>query len=171
MKVCTLIGGVDGVGKTSLGGILRSERSDLGVVVEADKSADARIETALKAGVNFALETTLSEGYARQLCRRAKETGYHIRLYYIGLDTLEESIRRIQNRVEHGGQDIPPKEVEACFSRRFDDVLKILPYCDEAVFFDNYNGFALVAKYRNGQILPVGMYRPSWLSQLLKQSS
>ena len=37
MKVCTLIGGVDGAGKSSLTGSLRSERSDFGVIVDHDK--------------------------------------------------------------------------------------------------------------------------------------
>lgn len=91
--------------------------------------------------------------------------------HYVGLDTAEESIRRIRNRVERGGHDIPVKDVEARFSHRFEDVLKVLPYCDEAKFFDNDNGFVLVAEYRNGQILPFGTYRPAWLSQLLIQST
>lgn len=133
------------------------------------KLAVKHIEQALEDGVNFTQETTLSGGYPKRLCKRAKEAGYYIRLYYVGLDTAEESIRRIQNRVERGGHDIPTKDVKARFSHRFEDVLKILPYCDEAKFFDNDNGFVLVAEYRNGQILPVGTYRPMWLSQLMEQ--
>ena len=46
--------------------------------------------------------------------------------------------------------------------------MKVLPYCDEAKFFDNDNGFVLVAVYRNGQILPVGEALPVWLTQLLQ---
>ena len=29
-------------------------------------------------------------------------------------------------------------------------------------------GFVLVAEYRNGQLLPVGNYRPQWLCQLIE---
>ena len=54
-------------------------------------------------------------------------------------------------------------------SRRFADVAKVLPYCDEARFFDNDNGFVLVAEYRNGEILPIGSRRPEWLVQLMKE--
>lgn len=184
MKIYTLIGGVNGTGKSSLTGSMRYTRSDFGVVVDPDmltvqcggdeyeggKLAVERIENALKDGVNFTQETTLSGGYPKRLCKRAKEAGYYIRLFYVGLDTVDESIRRIQNRVKRGGHDIPAKDVNARFSHRFEDVLKILPYCDEAKFFDNDNGFVLVAEYRNGQLLPIGTYRPTWLSQLLNQA-
>lgn len=139
MKIYTLIGGVNGAGKSSLTGSLRSERNDFGIVVDPDKLtiqcggdeyeggklAVERIERALMDGVNFTQETTLSGGYPKRLCKRAKEAGYYIRLYYVGLDTAEESIRRIRNRVERGGHDIPTKDVNARFSHRFEDVLKI----------------------------------------------
>ena len=81
----------------------------------------------------------------------------------------EESLRRIKNRVERGGHDIPAKDVQARFAHRFADVAKILPYCDEAKFFDNDNGFALVAEYRNGQLLQVGNKCPAWLHQMMQE--
>lgn len=71
--------------------------------------------------------------------------------------------------MERGGHDIPTKDVEKRFAHRFADVLKILPYCDEAKSFDNDNGFVLVAEYRNGQLLPIGTCRPLWLEQLLEK--
>ena len=181
MKVFTFIGGVNGEGKSSLTGSLKAERTDLGVIVDPDKItaetggdeyeggklAVERIERALADGINLTQETTLSGGYPKRLAKRAKETGYYIRLYYVGLDTLSESLHRIQNRVAKGGHDIPYHDVERRFSRRFADVVKLLPYCDEAKFFDNDNGFVLVAEYRNGELLPVGDKRPAWLLELI----
>ena len=62
MKTCTIIGGIDGVGKSSLLGVLRAVRTDLGLVIdEKEKAASERIETALKDEINFSYETTLHE--------------------------------------------------------------------------------------------------------------
>lgn len=185
MKIYTLVGGVNGAGKSSLTGTLKAERTDLGVIVDPDritaelggdeyeggKAAVERIEKALHDGVNLTQETTLSGGYPKRLAKQAKEAGYHVRLYYVGLDSLQDSLQRIQNRVLKGGHDIPQHDVERRFAHRFEDVRKVLPYCDEAKFFDNDNGFVLVAEYRNGEILPLGNRRPAWLRRLMESAA
>ncbi len=37
MKIYTIIGGVDGTGKSSLTGVLRETVSDLGIIIDADQ--------------------------------------------------------------------------------------------------------------------------------------
>ena len=44
----------------------------------------------------------------------------------------------------------------------------ILPYCDEATFYDNENGFVAVAEYKNGEIMQIGSVQPSWLKELME---
>ena len=74
---------------------------------------------------------------------------------------------RIANRVKRGGHDIPHDDVVRRFAGRWEAVAKVLPYCDEAEFYDNDNGFVLVAKYRNGELRTVGSRCPQWLMELL----
>ena len=141
MKLYTIIGGVNGCGKSSLTGALKAERSDLGIIIDVDKlnaqlggvleggkAAIRKIDECLEMGVSFTQETTLS-----------------------GTRT-ERTIRR--------------EDVERRFSTRFADVLRVLPYCDEARFFDNDNGFVEVAEYRNGELFPRVANPPRWLREL-----
>lgn len=180
MKLYTIIGGVNGCGKSSLTGALKAERSDLGLIIDVDKlaaqlgspveggkAAVRKIDECLEKGISFTQETTLSGARTERTIRRAKERGYTIRLYYIGLDTMEESLGRIANRVAKGGHDIPKADVERRFQSRFADVLRVLPYCDEARFFDNDNGFVEVAEYRNGELIPRVSNPPRWLLELM----
>ena len=182
MKLYTIIGGVNGCGKSSLTGALKAERSDLGLIIDVDKlaaqlgspveggkAAVRKIDECLEKGISFTQETTLSGARTERTIRRAKERGYTIRLYYIGLDTMEESLGRIANRVAKGGHDIPREDVERRFSTRFADVLRVLPYCDEARFFDNDNGFVEVAEYRNGELIPRVSNPPRWLLELMER--
>lgn len=182
MKLYTIIGGVNGCGKSSLTGALKAERSDLGLLIDVDKlaaqlgspveggkAAVRKIDECLEKGISFTQETTLSGARTERTIRRAKERGYTIRLYYIGLDTMEESLGRIANRVAKGGHDIPKEDVKRRFQSRFADVLRILPYCDEARFFDNDNGFVEVAEYRNGELIPRVSNPPRWLLELMER--
>lgn len=180
MKTYTIIGGVNGTGKSSLTGVLRTEMHDLGRIIDVDKLvaraggdaiaggklAVAQIDDCIRDGICFTQETTLSGHRTVQTARRALEAGYYIRLYYIGLSSAEESLDRIRNRVAKGGHDIPAERVRQRFATRFADVAQILPYCNEATFYDNENGFVAVASYQNGELTRIGHTSPQWLSEL-----
>lgn len=180
MKIYNIIGGVNGVGKSSFTGVLKGSRNDLGTIIDVDKitadlggnvleggkAAVTKIRECLERGFSFTQETTLSGYKTEQTARQARESGYSVRLYYIALDTAQESLERIENRVKRGGHDIAHDDVVRRFSGRWEAVKKILPYCDEAEFYDNDNGFAKVAEYRNGELLTIGARCPAWLSDL-----
>ena len=180
VKIYTIIGGVNGVGKSSLTGALKGSRSDLGRIVDVDKitaqlGGDAmtggkealrRIEECLEKEISFTQETTLSGYRTVRTARAAREKGYIVRLYYVGLNSSDESLERIANRVRHGGHDIAPEDVRRRFDSRWEAVAKVLPYCDTAEFYDNSNGFAQVAAYRNGEFLLMGELKPAWILEL-----
>ena len=132
------------------------------------KIAVREIDECLKNGYSFTQETTLSGSKTAKTCKSAKENGYFIRLYYIGLDSEEESLKRIKNRVEKGGHNIPDDTVHNRFENRFESLKRVLPYCDEALFFDNNNGFVQVAEYRNGELILITQNPPQWLKQMKK---
>lgn len=168
------------MGKTSFLGVLTAERSDLGVIIDTDKitaeldgdklkggkAAIERINESLDMGINFTQETTLSGARTLRTIKRARELDYFIRLYYIGVNTAEESMKRIKNRVEKGGHDIADEDVLRRYNKRFDDLIAVLPYCNEVKLYDNENGFAEKAEYRNGRLIIKSGSVPQWLSEL-----
>ena len=89
MKLHTIIGGVDGAGKSSLTGVLKAERSDIGHIIDVDKLAVQHggfIEGGkmavklqkqyIESGISFTQETTLSGQRPLRMIREAKEAGY-----------------------------------------------------------------------------------------------
>lgn len=180
MRTYTIIGGVNGVGKSSFTGVLKERCTDLGTIIDVDKitaelggnalaggkAALKKINECIEKGVSFTQETTLSGRKTEATARDVVEKGYRVRMYYIGLDSAAESVARIANRVRRGGHDIPTQDVERRFAGRWEAVAKVLPYCDEAHFFDNDNGFVEVAEYQNGELLLVGDLRPAWVLEL-----
>lgn len=87
MKIYTIIGGVNGAGKSSLTGALKAERNDLGTIVDVDKlvvsfggkaleagkAAIRKIDDCISRGVSFTQETTLSGIRTENTIRKAKE--------------------------------------------------------------------------------------------------
>ena len=183
MKTYTIVAGVNGCGKSSLTGVLRTEIDNLGKIIDVDKitfacggnaieggkQAVLLIDDCLKKEICFTQETTLSGKKTLNTIKRAIDKDYYIRLYYVGLDSMEESLVRIENRVKKGGHNIDTAAVSKRFVKRFDDLLAVLPYCNEATFYDNDNGFVTVAKYKNGDMQPLGHYQPKWLSELMEK--
>ena len=126
MKTYTIIGGVNGTGKSSLTGVLKAQTNDLGRIIDVDKItaqnggsaiqggkiALERIRECLDKGLSFTQETTLSGRKTELTAAEARERGYIIRLYYVGLDSAEECLQRIENRVAHGGHNIREEDVQ-----------------------------------------------------------
>ncbi len=180
MKIYTIIGGVNGVGKSSLSGVLSAESTDLGVIIDTDKItievggdkikggkiAVKRIEDCLNKGINFTQETTLSGARTVKTIKRARELDYFIRLYYVGVNSSEESINRIKNRVIKGGHNISDEDVKRRYNKRFEDLSRVLPYCNKVHFFDNENGFVEKAEYKNGMLITKLGQVPKWLEEL-----
>jgi predicted ABC-type ATPase len=183
MKIYTIVAGVNGTGKSSFSGVLRAQRSDLGHIIDVDKiavengygpieagrAAISLIDGLLLSGAPLTQETTLSGRRAERLAKAARGSGYRVRLFYIGLNSCEESVKRIKNRVEKGGHGIDDKTVANRFNTRFDSLLRILPLCDEAYFYDNENGFEEVAEYRSGEMVIRNGTEPQWLRELIEK--
>lgn len=179
-KVYTIIGGINGSGKSSFTGAKKEDSENWGMIIDVDKMTALNkvfpiegvkialqcISDCLENRACFSQETTLA-GYKTEVTAlKAKELGYFIRLYYIGLDTPEECLKRIANRVARGGHDIGEVDVRRRFGERWRAVKKILPYCDEARFFDNNNGFIEVAEYKNGALILKEESLPAWILEL-----
>ena len=172
-KTFTIIAGINGVGKSSFSGARELENCiDVDKIAfergisnfEAGKIALKMVTDFLDKGLSFAQETTLSGNNVFHTATKAKVLGYKVRLFYIGLDTVEESIIRIDNRVRRGGHHIKTHDVLRRYEKRFVVLKKLLPICDEAVFLDNSNGFMIASEnnewFRKGDFQHRTVIRP-----------
>jgi predicted ABC-type ATPase len=64
---------------------------------------------------DFGMETTLSGRTYQHIFRRAKELGYSIHLDFLILPTVEHSVRRVADRVEAGGHNVPLDDLQRRF--------------------------------------------------------
>ena len=132
-----LVSGVTGVGKTSFKGILIGE----------------------KIATNI-FESTLEEEDIKNLIQ-AKNQDKYIVMFYIGLNSALESIRRVNKN----NDDTPSEKIIKEFNSRIEALKRVLPYCDEVIFYDNENGFVKVGEIKNKKFEYKSSYVPAWIEQ------
>lgn len=183
MNTYTIIAGVNGTGKSSFRGVLLGQGTNLGCIIDPDliakktnndlfnsgKIAVEKINSCIEKRVSFTQETTLGGRSVLQTVRKARCAGYNIVLYYIGLNTSDESLFRIERRVKKGGHNIPKEDVIRRFNNRFKTLKELIPYCDKVIFYDNENGFENIATITNSIFQQLGDCTPEWLIDLKKE--
>lgn len=106
-------------------------------VLTAGRVAVELRERYLRARESFAIETTLTGRGELSLIARANDAGYAISLYYVGLDDLALSVRRVATRVASGGHDVPRADLFRRFDRSRSNLAEALRLADRAFVLDN----------------------------------
>jgi predicted ABC-type ATPase len=139
----TIVGGPNGVGKSTLSRVLalpgRYINPDL---LGASEAAGARVvldlvERELAERSSFALESTLSGRLQLRLAERAQTLGYRVDLIFIGCDRPEHAMGRVRARVAMGGHDIPEDDQRRRFARVFENGALLASRTASVALFDN----------------------------------
>jgi len=95
------------------------------------------LERAIAERLNFAFETTLGGNSIPALLSSALSTGREVRVWYVGLGSVELHIARVSARVEKGGHPIPEQKIRERFDRSRLNLIRLLPRLTELVVYDN----------------------------------
>lgn len=72
------------------------------------------------------------------MIREAKAEGYQFRLCYLSLATVNDSIRRVRERVKKGGHDVPVEDLRRRFKPSLRNFFQFyLPLADRAILYDS----------------------------------
>jgi predicted ABC-type ATPase len=127
-----------------------------------------RINEYFAKGISFTQETTLAERKSLADLERARELGYHIKMFYVSVDSPELANDRIQHRTEVGGHGIDPHVVQRRYHASLKMLRKALAICDEVHLFDNTIALTHMRMYANGVLLDEENRRPgSWVEREL----
>jgi len=95
------------------------------VAIQAGRLMLEQIEKFADRGIDFAFETTLSgRSYYPRLCR-FKENGYSIHLYFLWLPEVKFSLKRVAERVKHGGHNIPSDVIQRRFKMGISNLFRL----------------------------------------------
>ena len=154
----TVIGGVNGAGKSSLvGAYLRAksgeyfnpdevarnllrrhpEFSQEAANAEAWRIGYKQLKFAVQHNHDYTIETTLGGNSICKLLHRAIDKGCEVRIFYCGLESPELHVQRVAQRVRRGGHFIPEAKIKERWVSSIHNMLSLIPRLSELAVFDN----------------------------------
>ncbi len=158
LPTISVLAGVNGAGKSSVaGGFLQKEgdvffnpdtvaqqirtlHPDISLTLanaHAWQIGKSLLEQAMAGGRDYRFETTLGGRTIAQLLEKAARSGHRLRIWFCGLASPELHLRRVQNRVAHGGHDIPEEKIRERWNRSRENLIRLLPLIDHLRVYDN----------------------------------
>lgn len=121
-----------------------------------------RMRELVRKGTSFAFETTCSGRSYLRLLQEWQALGWRVTVIYLWLPTPEHSLRRVAQRVRHGGHGIPEETIRRRYHAGLRNMVDLyLPLADYARIYDNEEGaMRLVAAKLSGRLLVVD--RQEW---------
>ena len=118
------------------------------VDVQAARIMLQRIDELLALKEDFAIETTLATRSYVGLVKRAQAIGYNVHLLFFCLESPEQAIQRVAQRVKEGGHNVPTDIIRRRFQLGIANLVNLfIPLCDTTHVWNNTKGEAqLVAK-------------------------
>ena len=108
------------------------------VAVEAGRLMLQRIDFLLNENNSFAIETTLATKSYLSLVRRAQAKGYRVSIIFFWLNSPELAIKRVAERVQHGGHNIPEDIIRRRYVAGINNLVRLfMPEVDYWAIYDN----------------------------------
>jgi predicted ABC-type ATPase len=131
-----LVGGPNGAGKTTFaleevahnGGIYLgadaiaaelAPQDPASAAIEAGRIFLQRLSAYLSSDGRIVVESTLAGKSLARYLERAKAAGFTITVVFVFLDSADENVARVRERVKKGGHDVPEADIRRRFSRSF----------------------------------------------------
>lgn len=86
-------------------------------VATAQQMAKAQLDAALAAGKDVIYETVFSHPSKLEMIRKAIQSGYFVRLFFICTESPRINIDRVAERFAKGGHSVPGRKVSERYSR------------------------------------------------------
>jgi predicted ABC-type ATPase len=179
-KTIYVVGGTNGVGKSTIreellgpsipyinadfiAQQLKIQHASLMLAELARQYGSEQIKKYIEAGQSFAFENNMHEAKTFQWLVEMQKSGYRIELFYIGVENLIITTKRIQERVKRGEHHVPPNEVYT----RYENGMKLLRYYfnmpDKILMIDNTDFRYACLEVEKGKIIFYPANSPDWI--------
>lgn len=150
--------------------VLTSCNCDVYFKVSAGKEAIKLARDCIRNNRDFTVETTLSGGNVIRQMREAKENGFEVIMFYVGLGDYRLNIERVAARVKNGGHHIPTEDIVRRHQTSMENLLFNLKLIDYLIVVDNsFSGGEIVLEADDSSIKYMTDSIPIWVQAIEQQ--
>lgn len=143
-----VVAGTNGAGKTTLIELMpsivvgdRVDPDQIALTLRSGTSPGSTLaagrDAALRAGRDLTIETTLAGRQPLELMERARESGYHVSLIFVGTSDARLNVDRVRRRIEAGGHVIAEDDVYRRYARGLEHLPRAASLADSVAAYDN----------------------------------
>ena len=186
----TIIAGINGAGKSSLFNakgveipkdsvrlnsdeLIQKEYNhqwqDINIQVAAGKRIVKLIRECIANKKSFNQETTLSGRNIIRTVINAKEQGYYISLYYVGLESADLAVKRVSERVTRGGHGIDEDVIRSRYIQSLENLKEVLLLCDSVRIYDNSEKIRALFYAKDKKIIYTRDNIPLYIYDIIKE--
>jgi predicted ABC-type ATPase len=182
MPVLTVIAGANGSGKstlTKLSGVnvLLIDPDAIAREIDSVNPSAAAISAGRQALIlcqqyaeserSFMVETTLAGKSYLNLMSEMKSRGWSVVLMYIGINNPNLNVKRVSDRVELGGHDVPRDDIIRRYERSLANLSKAAKIADRLDLYDNSTnaGYQLIATIEGDRSIVYVQELPGWIER------
>ncbi|MBQ8425024.1 MAG: AAA family ATPase [Clostridia bacterium] len=185
-KVYTIFAGINGAGKSTLYHSLNKEI--YGVRLNSDevlaqsggdwknsndqfhagKSVIALQVECFNKGLSMNRETTVGGLSINRSIKMARDRGYEVNLFFVGIDSLELAKSRVFKRVAFGGHGVKEDVMDIRYNMLNKTIAELVCKCDNVKFYDNSKENIELVAFGNSKNIYKTKDDCKWLDELLK---
>lgn len=183
--IMTVFAGTNGAGKSTISLQMKEWLGELidpdqiarefkpdnprGADLSAGREAVRRIRSCIQRGDHFAIETTLSGTFVLKHMQTAKEKGYDVVMYYIGLQDVQMHIDRVASRVEQGGHWIAEEDIRFRYGQSLQNLKPALAIADQVIIIDNTYEPTIIAEMVQSKLVYCVESVPAWSENAISE--
>ena len=133
------------------------------------------VKEAIEKRKDFAFETNFRSESLMEVVEQFQEAGYVTNLFFIGLPSIQLSIKRVMLRVSKGGHDVDNADIEINYKESLDNLKKHGASFDKTWLLHSHdyekqlNVPRMICKVENGQLIEQRVHIPIWAEHFVRK--
>jgi len=113
------------------------KKNDVGAYIKAMQVAELTRINQVALENSFSFETVLSKEDKLKFIKDAKASNYNVTVIYVVTSDYNINLKRIAERVNQGGHDVPPEKVISRYKKSMNLMFEVILNSNSAMVFDN----------------------------------